>query len=89
MEGKCCLHLGTANSTEKLIIFTADSLEKCYQKKNIRDNIKKKKSKYDVIVLPEKADGVVGYHSSCYKSYCSIQSKNESEETFFGNVYTY
>lgn len=47
----------------------------CFTKKEIRDKEKKRKSKFDDIILPEKADGNVGYHSSCYKSYCSIQSK--------------
>lgn len=46
-------------------------------KKEIRDQETKRKSKYNVIVLPEKPDGHVGYHPSCYKFFCSIKSKKQ------------
>lgn len=69
---KCCLHIGTASSTENVIQFTESSIQTCREKKAIRDNRKKRKSKYDVIVLPDVIDQTTGYHPSCFRNYCSV-----------------
>lgn len=60
---------------EKIILFKEETIAKCRAKKEIRDQTKKKKSKYDDIILPDVIDNTTGYHSSCFKSYCSISFK--------------
>lgn len=45
--------------------------------------MKKKKSKFDDITLPTEADGVVGYHARCYKSYISISDKKHQQNCKF------
>lgn len=73
---KCCLHLGTDISTnEKIIPFTQKTIENCRKKKEIRDKNKKKISKFDDITLPIVIDETTGYHSSCFRSYCSVYLK--------------
>lgn len=51
------------------------SFDIAMKKKRVRDSIKKKKSKFDDIMLPEKADGTTGYHSSCYRLFCAVKQK--------------
>lgn len=72
---RCCLHIGEGNSKEKIVVFTEETLQRCYEKKSIRDRNKKKKSKFDAIVLPERSDGIVGYHPSCSRYYCSVRER--------------
>lgn len=43
----------------------------------IRDRVQKQ-SKYSVVTIPPKPDETIGYHSSCYRSYCAIKDKNET-----------
>lgn len=69
-EKRCWLHLGLDVSKENIISFTEETLRHCTTKKVIRDTTKKRKSKFDSIVLPENADGIAGYHASCYKYFC-------------------
>lgn len=73
--GKCVLHTGIESSNEQIKPFTTETLQKCTLKKQIRDSEQKRGSKYDKIVLPEIANGVDGYHPSCYRYFCSIKSK--------------
>lgn len=68
--------MSQSESKENIIVFTEETLQTCHTKKTIRDQSKKKKSKYDTIVLPEIPDGTVGYHASCYRYYCSVKAKN-------------
>lgn len=74
LEWKCLLHVDdTYDFNQKIIPFTEESLQNCHEKKSIRDEQKKKASKFDKINLPEIADGIVGYHSLCYRCYCSVK----------------
>lgn len=61
---------------ENIKPFTIETLQKCYEKKDIRDKERKRTSKYDKIILPELANGIDGYHPTCYRYYCSIKSKS-------------
>lgn len=64
----CVLHIDkTYDYTEKVIPFTEHTLERCHKKKEYRDACKKKRSKFDAIVLPTVVDAKLGYHSRCYK----------------------
>lgn len=80
LEPKCVLHIGIDKSKENLIPFTLETLKNCYLKKEIRQLELKRKSKFDVIKLPERPDGILGYHSSCYRYYCAIHSKNKATD---------
>lgn len=75
-------------SKEIIIPFTYETLLNCKKKKELRDNAKKRKSKFDVIVLPEKADGSAGYHATCYRYFCSLSGKARDNEAE-GNIYRY
>lgn len=77
---QCVLHIGKNDSAENVIPFTAESLQVCDGKKAIRDSVKKKKSKFDGIILPDEADGVAGYHASCYKLFCAVKTKQSDPE---------
>lgn len=67
---ECVLHTGS-RLNEKVILFTKETLEICKNKKEIRDQTKKKKSKFDNIVLPAVPDDISGYHSMCYRYFCA------------------
>lgn len=67
LESTCALHLGKHDPKEKIIHFKEETLRIYHEKKEKRDKLKKKKSKYDDIVLPTQADGEVGYHAKCYR----------------------
>lgn len=83
VELKCVLHLEKNNKTTgKIIAFTEESLRICREKKEYRDSNKKKKSKFDEIVLPPQTDGVTGYHSQCYRYFCCSVKKPQSETLF-------
>lgn len=86
-EYKCWLHVGHGVSKENVIPFTEATLQHCAEKKELRDTTKKKKSKYDVIVLPKKADGISGYHASCYRYFCSVSVKATKSDELQGNAY--
>lgn len=81
---KCALHIG-AVSNEKVIPFTAETLIKCRDKQQIRQQTQKKSSRFDKIVLPLDPDGF-GYHASCYRYFtASVKStprKKDSGKTF-------
>lgn len=79
MDLKCVLHTGDVKG--KIILFTEDTLKNCKDKKEIRDATKKKKSKFDVIELPEEPDGISGYHAQCYRYFCSGVKKQPSMNT--------
>lgn len=78
---RCVLHIGSSISTEKIIPFTEQTLQKCFMKKAIRDENSKKKSKYDAIKLPQSVDGIVGYHATCFRYYCSVSKKKDAIQT--------
>lgn len=75
---KCVLHTG--NDDAKIILFTRETLEKCWETKRLREETKKRKSKFDKIVLPTELDGVSGYHPQCYK-YFQSGVKKASQST--------
>lgn len=77
---KCVLHIGTTKSSEKIIIFKEQTLQKCYEKKSIREK-QQTKSKFSEIVLPKESDGFVGYHPTCYRYYCSVNSKKKADKS--------
>lgn len=83
---KCCLHIGPSFSGENVILFTENSIEKCREKKEVRDSIKKKKSKFDDITLPDVIDQTTGYHASCFKSYCAVHLKITNSGTSLVSV---
>lgn len=60
---------------ENVVPFTQETLEQCRLKKTIRDGIKTRVSKFDIIVLPEKIDKTSGYHPSCYRWFCAVREK--------------
>lgn len=70
--GKCCLHVSANKTTEPIVIFTKKTLSICKEKYEIRSNAIRK-SKFDGIVLPQNADGIAGYHKTCYKYYIAIK----------------
>lgn len=72
VDTKCCLHIGEGHSTENIILFTKKTVQTCRNKKEIRDHRKKKKSKFDDVILPSILNSTTGYHPSCFRSYCSI-----------------
>lgn len=51
----------------------------------IRDRQKKKKSIYDVIVLPDQINETTGYHPTCYKCFCGVREKKEIAVAIFGD----
>lgn len=59
------------DTDDRIIPFTAQTLARCYKVKQVRD-LTGGRSKYGIIVLPETADGLVGYHSRCYKCYAAV-----------------
>lgn len=61
--------------TDTVIPFTDKTLAVCNEKKLSRES-NKKKTKYSDIVLPEKADGLAGYHRVCYVNYTAVKSKS-------------
>lgn len=70
---KCVLHIG-AETNEKIIPFTHDTLKKCEEKQELRHQTQKKKSKFDEIVLPLEPDEC-GYHPHCYRYFsCSVKT---------------
>lgn len=69
MSCQCVLHTG--NDSGNIILFTHETLQKCWETKRLRDETKKRKSKFDKIVLPTEPDGVSGYHPQCYKYFQS------------------
>lgn len=81
------LHVDQCESKENIIPFTEATLQRCTEKKELRERARKKKSKYDVIVLPGKVDGVSGYHASCYRYFCSISEKAKKADDLKGNAY--
>lgn len=72
--------MGHSVSKEIILPFTHETLLNCQQKKELRDNAKKKKSKFDAIVLPEQVDGLAGYHASCYRYFCAVSKKAKDTE---------
>lgn len=80
IEKRCWLHVGKDATRGKIIIFTEETLAQCLLKKDVRDKTKKRKSKFDGIVLPEKVDGSAGYHSNCYRYFCCITKKDTTAE---------
>lgn len=70
VEVRCCLHIG-ADTKENSIQFSDKTIQTCRAKKEIRDQCKKKKSKFDDIELPEVIDDTTGYHPSCFRNFCS------------------
>lgn len=72
------------DEAEKIIPFTAVTLENCVKKKEIRMKTQIRASKFDKIILPEYADGTSGYHTRCYKYFCSIKEK---KKTVSGNLF--
>lgn len=71
------MHIGTHDPKE-IIAFTTHTLEFCHKKQDIR-NRTQMKTKYDMI-LPLEPDGVAGYHSKCYRYFCAIAEKPESQD---------
>lgn len=71
-ERICVLHMGNMyDEILKVHPFTEETLKRCHTKKEIRDaNIKK--SKYRAIILPSAVDEKIGYHTQCYKNFCSV-----------------
>lgn len=86
---KCVLHTDkTVDPTENVIPFTTDSIQICHDKKSIRDKKKKRKSKFDKIVLPTEVDESSGYHARCYKYFCSVNEpkpQNHGKNRIFEN----
>lgn len=75
-DKRCWLHIGQSHSKENVIAFTEETLRNCYARKESRDSTKRKKSKYDVIVLPKEVDGTAGYHATCYRYFCLIKTRD-------------
>lgn len=71
---KCWLHVTGDNIDEPITLFTNESLKLCKEKQLIRLGTISK-SKYKDIVLPNAADGIVGYHKSCYKYFKAVKGK--------------
>lgn len=69
------MHIGLGNSNEKIILFTEKTIDVCRAKKQIRDTEKRRKSKFDEIMLPNLISNITGYHPSCYRSFCAINAK--------------
>lgn len=80
LELKCVLHIGIDKFKEKIIAFTSDTLQNCHFKREIRQKATKK-SKFDVINLPDTPDGISGYHPSCYRCYCAISIKKDTKNS--------
>ncbi|GFW45370.1 uncharacterized protein TNCV_4734771 [Trichonephila clavipes] len=62
----------TISKTEKLLIFSKETLVKC---RNILRLRKLHNLKYNDIILPEDIFDA-GYHSSCYKTFTALKKKN-------------
>lgn len=75
--GKCWLHIGTNLTSDPIIPFTTKALEKCVEKSLFRQNNSKRRSKFSDICLPPAADGKVGYHALCYRSFISINTNTK------------
>lgn len=69
----------TYDVNEKVVLFTEESLQNCHTKKEIRDSLKKRPSKFDTITLPLTIDGKVGYHTRCYRYFCSVKSSKQTD----------
>lgn len=65
-------------AVEAITPFTENSLKICKEKRHLRISMYKK-SKYNSIVLPEKVDGINGYHSRCYRYFTSIKISTPKE----------
>lgn len=70
-EMQCFLHIGKNISRERIIAFTKESLQNCHTKQKIRNQVKKKKSKYD---------DIAGYHPSCHRFFTSIKIKHSQTD---------
>lgn len=82
--GICVLNKNCKDYKEKVIIFTESKLEYCREKRNIRNQTKKRKPKFDDIVLPETPNGILGYHPTCYRYFTAgIKKPNAACKTLF------
>lgn len=68
---RCCLHLDSYEVTDRVILFTTATLQKCRDKRDARIMLRKK-SKFNDVVLPDQIDETTGYHSACYKAFCAV-----------------
>lgn len=68
---RCCLHVDSYELTDCVILFTPATIQKCRDKRDARLRLRKK-SKFNDVVLPDQIDETTGYHSACYKSFCSL-----------------
>lgn len=96
---KCVLHTVTdlygnvkGDTEGRIKIFTKETLQICLEKKEIRDQIRKRKSKYDIIFLPQEIDSTSGYHAECYRYFCSSvrlrpQETNILRRLYFKNIF--
>lgn len=71
---------------DEIIVFTEETLHKCHEKQLIRQQIQKKKSKYGDIVLPERPDGISGYHRTCYKLFTALKVKATNKQIAHTNI---
>lgn len=71
-----------------MILFSEDTINRCREKKEIRDKLKKKKSKFDAITLPDAIDQNTGYHSSCFRSYNAVHLKKTDSSSSLMSVDT-
>lgn len=72
---KCCLHTDTRGADRGPITpFTEQTLATCNRTQTIRQT-RQKRTKFSDIVLPEKPDGVCGYHTNCYRYFNAIKQK--------------
>lgn len=83
LDLKCVLHTGEESGS--ILPFTKTTLDKCWKIKQQRDETKKRKSKFDAIILPNDVDGVSGYHPKCYK-YFQASVKKISQQTKNGTI---
>lgn len=72
---RCVLHkTEEGQNSGKILLFTAEKLQKCWEVKRLRDESTKKKSHFDSFKLPNDVDCLSGYHSQCYRYYqCSVK----------------
>lgn len=74
-EKVCVLHSGEYSS-DKILLFTEKTLDKCTQSQLVYKT--RPENELANIILPEKPSSFQGYHAKCYKRYTATSVKDRS-----------